>query len=325
MKIMTMPRQRDHILPALALVVFLLGGILFKYDQRLPETVWEGRDLIAGLEPKELTKIIFKTKEKTFSISKQGDGFVVDSQNSAPADMQKINEVILRLGGAQITGVEGSKADWDKMNVSDSQYELQVELFTRGDSPKWKVYLGKVINGKSGRAARLNEQNEVFATKDFLYIPTNDTEYISKIAFDLSKVKIKSVELSNKVAKVDEKKFVKDDLISVLSPLKVLNHFKTGALPPEFVNLKWEWTAQLMSESGVLYNVSWAKVGERWLAKAQANMNQTITELGPIVDISVLTQKADVDRFNQSKMGWVWELDSESVNKLKNVLMLNTK
>lgn len=321
----TMPKPHDWILPALALLILALGGVFFKFDQRLPATVWEGRDLVAGLEPKELSKITFKTKTKTFSIVRQGEGFVIDSQNLAPVDTNRLNEVLLRLGGAQISGVEGKKSDWERWNVAENNSELSLELFTQGEKPKWKLYLGKSLVGKAGRATRLGNQEEVYATKESLYIPLEDTDYVAKTASILKKEQIKTIDVFLNGKKLEDKKFIKDDLLASLDPLSVKHHLRTGALPAELPDLRWEWSAQLLSETGQVYHVSWTQAGDRWFARAQADMNQSLTTSGPVIDIKLLALKAEVDKFNQSKMGWIWEISDQSIEKLKSGLMYGAK
>jgi hypothetical protein len=322
---MTMPKPHDWMLPVLALLVLALGGVFFKYDQRLPATVWEGRDLIAGLEPKELSKITFKTKTKTFSILRQGEGFVIDSQNLAPVDTSRLNEVLLRLGGAQISGVEGNKSDWERWNVAESNSELSLELFTQGDKPKWTVYLGKSLVGKAGRATRLGNKDEVYITKENLYIPAEDVGYVAKTAAILKKDQIKTIDVFQNGKKLADNRFIKDDLLASLDPLSVKLHLRTGALPAELAALRWDWSAQLLSESGQIYHLSWAQTGDRWFARAQAEMNQSLTTSGPVIDIKLLALKAEVDNFNQSKMGWIWELSEQSMEKLKSGLMYGSK
>ena len=324
MKTLTMPRQHDWILPALALITLIFGGILFKVDQRLPEMVWEGRDLISGLEPKELSKVTFKTSSQSFSLNRQGTSFTIDTQNAAPVDMNKVNELILRLGGAQISQVVGDKSDWEKFNVSDENADLTIELYTKETAPRWKVYLGKTITGK-GRAVRLEGKNEVFATQDYLYLSSTDTDYLSKEAFRIPKSKVTSVDIFQGGEKLDEKKFVKDDLLSALDPMRVKSHFRTGALPENLQDIVWRWQAQVLSDNGLVYNISLAKKDNRWFAKALASANQSLNTNVPILDVKVLALKAEVDKFNQEKLPWIWELSSESTEKLAKGLMIEEK
>lgn len=325
MKTLSMPRQHDWLLPALALIAFVFGGMLFRIDQRLPETVWEGRDLISGLEPKELNKITFKTNSKTFSLNREGEVFTVDSQNFAPVDMNKLNEILLRLGGIQISQVVGSKEDWDKFNVAEKNAELVVELYSRKDVPQWKIFLGKSISGKPGRAVRVEGKDEIFATTDHLYLNTSDSDFISKEGFKITKSKVINFELLQEGKKLDEKKFIKDDLLSSLEPLRVKAHYRTGAISSDLQDIVWSWQAQILNENGVIHAITWGKKNERWFAKAQAVANQSLDSTSQILDVKLLALKADVDKFNQQKMPWIWELSEESVEKLTRGLMYGEK
>lgn len=325
MKTLTMPRQHDWILPALALISFVVGGIFFRIDQRLPETVWDGRDLISGLEPKDLNKITIKTNSQSFTLNRQGDGFTIDTQNDAPVDMNKLNEVLLRLGGSQISQVIGTKDDWDKYKVTEKNADLTIELYTRENTPKWKIYLGENVSGKSGRAVRIDGKDEVFITSDFLHLSTSSTDYASKEAFRVSKAKINNIEVYQGGEKLDEKKFVKDDLLSSIDPLRVKAHYRTGALPMNLQGISWNWQTQFLSDNGIIYNVSLGKKDEKWFAKAMASSNQSLDTSAPIIDVKLLALKSEVDKFNQQKMPWIWELSTESAEKLTRGLMYGEK
>lgn len=324
MRPLSLPRPRELTLPLLALVTLALGSALFHLDQRVPETVWEGRDLIAGLDPKELSKLSFKTGTTAFTLARQGSGFGLDTQGDAPVDLNKLNEVILRLGGAQVAEVIGGKRDWDELHVSDKSADLTVELYGRESTPRWKVYLGKSVPGKPGRAVRLEGTDQVFATKDYLYLSTTDTEYLAREAFRIAKSTVKGLQLTHGATTLDEKKFVRDSLLSALDPLRVRAHHRTGALSASLQQLSWEWQAQVSSEDGVAYTLSFAKHDGKWYAKAIASLNQSIDENAPVLDVKLLALKAEADRFNQQKAGWVWELASESATELEKGLMLSS-
>jgi hypothetical protein len=325
MKTLSLPRQHDWILPSLALLSFLVGGIFFKIDQRLPETVWDGRDLISGLEPKELSKITFKTNSQSFSLNRQSDGFTIDSQNDAPVDMNKLNEVLLRLGGAQISHVIGDKDDWEKYRVDKKNAEMIIGLYTRENTPKWKVYLGENIIGKSGRAVRLEGRNEIFVTSNPLYLRTSSSDYISKEAFRIPKSKVTNIEIYQGGERLDEKRFIKDDLLASIDPLGVVAHYRTGALPADLQGISWNWQAQILSDNGIIYNIFWGKKDEKWLAKAVASSNQSLDANAPLIDLKILALKSEVDKFNQQKMPWIWELSTESTEKLTRGLMYGEK
>lgn len=325
MKTLSMPRKHDWILPALALFSFVMAGILFRIDQRLPETVWDGRDLISGLEPKELSKISIKTNSQSFTLNRQADGFTLDSQNDAPVDMTKLNEVLLRLGGAQISQVIGNKEDWEKYKVAEKNADLIIELYSRENTPKWKVYLGENIKEKAGRAVRIDGKDEIFVTSDSLYLSTSSTDYISKEAFRISKSKVKNIEIFQGGERLEDKKFVKDDLVSSMDPLLVKAHYRTGALPVELQGISWNWQAQILDENGVTYNISWAEKDRKWFAKAMASSNQSLDANAPIIDVKVLALKSEVDKFNQQKIPWIWEISTESVEKLTRGLMYGEK
>lgn len=322
MKALSMQRQHDWILPALALISIVMGGILFRIDQRLPGPAWEGRDLISGLDPQGLSKISFSSNGRTFSLNRQGDTFSIDTQNAAPAELNKVNEVILRLGGSQISQVVGQKSDWEKFRVSDKNAELIIELHTKGPSPTWKLYLGQPITGKAGRAVRLEGREEVFATKDFLYLSSTDTDYLSTEALRISKSKVTNLDVYLGGQKLDDKKFLKEELITLMEPLKVKSHYRTGVLPAELQDINWKWKAQVLNENGIVYHVSFANKDSKWFAKAMAGANQSLEMNTQILDVKFISLKAEVDKFNQEKMPWIWEVSSESAEKLKKALMI---
>lgn len=325
MRTLSMPRQHDWILPALALLSFILGGVFFKIDQRLPETVWDGRDLISGLEPKELSKITLKTNSQSFSLNRHQDGFTIDSQNDAPVNMNKLNEVLLRLGGTQIAQVIGNKTEWKKYKVAEENAEITIELYNRENTPKWKIFLGENVSGKSGRAVRLEGKDEIFVTSDFLYLSTSSTDYLSKEAFRISKSKVSNIEIIQGGERLDDKKFLKEDLLSSIDPLMVKAHYRTGALPVEIQSISWNWQAQILTDTGIIYNVFWAQKDEKWFAKAFASSNQSLDTTAPIFDVKLLTLKSEVDKFNQQKMPWIWEISTESSEKLTRGLMNGEK
>lgn len=74
-----------------------------------------------------------------------------------------------------------------------------------------------------------------------------------------------------------------------------------------------------------MYNISWGKKDEKWFAKAMASSNQSLDTSAPIIDVKLLALKSEVDKFNQHKVPWIWELSTESADKLTRGLMYGEK
>jgi hypothetical protein len=311
-----MPASRSELALPVAAILALLAGALGHYlDSRLPPVVWEGRDLVEGLDPRRITRIEIAQGSKRFGLQRQGDGFSVDSLGGAPASTEKVNQILLRLGGAQVSRVVGEEAQWDEFRVGEKNADLTVEVVSAGAKAPAKIFIGKYLPNSSVRAVRVTGKDEVFATAENLSFSTTDTDYLKRSVPLVRKDGVKAFEVLRGGSKVAEARLNRDGLLGVLEDLKVEKYFRTGTVDPAIANLEWKTVLSVTGTTGVLYQISFADAEGKWYARAEAQLNQSMAPGGSL-DLSQLTAKADADRFNQTHLPWIWQLAEESSNQL---------
>lgn len=321
MKALTLSRPSDWVLPCLAILVLVLGGVSFEMDRRMPPPVWEGRDLLPGLDPDKISRISIKPESgDEVILTREGRQFFVESADRAPADPERVNEVILRLGGAQIARSLGEKDEWKKFGLEEPQYTITVESTNK---TRWQLHFGKTLPTQKGLPVRLNDKEDVFVTTEHLWFGQNNDQYISKTAFHLNSQKVSSFEVKSRGKVLPPEKISREDFLGTFSPLKVLKHFRTGSAHQDLAGVNWDWESVLQTEDGVGYNISLGQKDQRWFARAQAMLISPESTSGPILDINSLSARSSVERFNQEKLPWVWEISNDSIEKFKKGLKLN--
>ncbi len=315
MKTVTLPTALEWKFPLIAIATILVALLSFEFDRRTPPPVWEGRDLIAGLEPQQLTGLQLKEKDKTLTLSRSGSEFVIEELGLAPVDPVKLNELILKLSGARIAQEIGGKADWERYQLSEAP-ELTLGVRERSGQER-RFYFGRATPGQRGRPVRLAEKEEVFLTSEYLWASVNPQDYLLKEVLTLAPTSVTSIE------RVRDGKIVPVEaaLKEKFAPLKVKAYFRTGTSSSELSGINWN-EELLLETADARYTFSLGRRGEDGFLRAMASeasarpTPQNPTSGFAVVSVEELAKRGQLERFNQRHMPWVYQLDSSVAQAL---------
>ncbi len=303
-----------------------------------------GSPLIQGLAPEKVQSIVIKHGDKSATLQRQGDGFVLPQKDGYPASVKLINSLIERCldvrCAEKITSSAGNHA---ALGVADDSPDATTVSFLAQDQkPLIGLVMGK--SGERGRGpyVRLSDQDAVYAADNYLYIDTDPLAYADRNLVSVNKDDVQSVKVETPdgaytiVRGADGKAALQDvpegkrpkgtayeTVFDSLSRLDMSDVAKADSL-----NLDWTGTYTCKLKNGVTYTVRSAqKDGKTYVSLSAQGPGVSSVAVSPtesdteLKKKDALLQAADlVKEFNPEHAGWVYEVSSWDGGNLRKPL-----
>ncbi|MHC4512666.1 MAG: peptidylprolyl isomerase [Planctomycetota bacterium] len=304
----------------------------------------KGRDLLPPYDRDRIAGIEIEAEDKKVTINKQGDGFVVTSRLSYPADTSKIWGLIADMEGIKCaTEISRSKDALAELGVDGGKESTSVRLFDRDGKEIVGVIAGKSEDKLRGNYVRLSAKDIVYVSTEFLSFKTDDLDYLNKTMLEVQEKDIAKVEVKGKDRQPYTIESPKESEIKLLgiptgkggktydyeSVFRAGTNLSFEDFKPqsELADLVFDTTYTVTKRFQPAYDLSIAKQDDKYWVKCKAVYR------GPdIRKVAVIkgdetkedTERKDkliegakeVDRFNGRHQGWVYEISSYTAENM---------
>ncbi|MBF0314823.1 MAG: DUF4340 domain-containing protein [Oligoflexia bacterium] len=172
--------------------LFILSLITYFWEHHRSSELFSGSDLIRGLDPDKVAKIVIKREGSEYMIiKKEGDQFLLEKQQNFPASVSKINDLFYLLSNISIEEKLGSSPSLhDKYKTKEGVAITEVILYSTNGNPLLHLLAGE--NKGKGSVVRLANSKDVYLTEKHLFINMDKFSYM-----DNSIIKLKSEEIAS--------------------------------------------------------------------------------------------------------------------------------
>ena len=337
-----MSNKSLSILGIVAVVMVVLAVITSKMTQTGSGTVKSAFNLVQGLDPARIAKIVITEKDKTLEVIQQGGKFVVAEKDNYPASIKTVNELIAR--------VLDVKANPDVLTSSSANYaDLMVADSNAGEIIKFLDSDGKIITGviigkrlDTGDATiRLVGKDEVYTTPSNLWINVSaigvmETKIFSAAADKIVKVSVKydsgSYEMTRQQGSSDVnfvtalpagKQLKGRDYEQVFNALSNLS-FTDVMAEAKASEMKFDTTYTCQIDDSTVYTFLVAVKDGKYFAKcsneftdlSQIQISQTDSQDELKKKEAKLLARDNAAKFNAVHKGWVYEIASTQAENL---------
>lgn len=194
-----MNQDQLKILGIVALVLFLIAGFMYSGITFTGDSFRSGSPLIQGLDTGKIAKLTISSKDNSLTLKKTGDSFSLVEKNNYPADISKINELLVDILEVRLKEKISENADYfEELGVSDAHDEaVIVSLFDANDEPLTGLVKGKSLERGSGSYVRQLNGKIAYSSSNYLSINSSINNYLETSLFDIEAEKISEVRVSS--------------------------------------------------------------------------------------------------------------------------------
>jgi hypothetical protein len=188
------------ILGGAALALLVITFMMYSTEKKMTTTFAKGTPLVQGISPESAAKIVVKKGSDTVTLvaNPQTKGFSVSEKAGYPAELKKVNELLISLFkircNAEVTDNAANHADLGV--AEDKPDQGSVELIDADGKTLVKVLVGKRVENTRGAHIRLAGKNTVYATDDSPWFYATANNYMETKLVDVSKDKVESVQVN---------------------------------------------------------------------------------------------------------------------------------
>ena len=323
-----------------ALALLVLSAATYWYDQRSADGFQRGQRLLQNLNPDEIAQIALAKGGESLTLTRQGDGYIVEEKHGYRARNDAINRAVRDLLEIGLEREVGDSADLASELGLEPLGEESTEITLSNDSGQEMVRLRVGGENESGDAAYVQRQDgddrTIYLTDSRLTINTGAKDYLQREIVDHPSSDVRriegpdftlargedggSLELERPAGR-ELKSSESSKLSSFLNRLRFEEVFLADDQQVASLPFAQALRIDLDDESG--YIVSYAGADERHFVKLTGYFNVTQIELDQEDQDDELRDKADVLRradeiqqFNAYHGSWVYELADFDGDKL---------
>lgn len=324
-------------------ILLVLSILVFMNENKRGTDLIAGSDYIKGLDIGKLQKIELSFSEgKKITLTRDSDKYILENHKSYPAATDKVNDLIFKIASIQVkekVAASLTEEELTKYGLDEKKSQYRVELFDKEGKKAVSFRVGNSIKGKGNYLFKEGGKNEVYISKESVWINSSYKDFIDTVLFDLKKDQIKSVQLIlDKPIKIEKKqdefvvegpegtKFKKekvDQFAESFSSIRFLDYFSYNDDTVRSITYDHDIKVKLLNN--LVYQVSLAKKQDDYFVKLAAvaedvpekimvKKDDGKKELKKIEDIISAQQKAQ--KINLEKGGWVYKVDKSVYDKL---------
>lgn len=190
--------KTNRILMVVAAAMFLLSFFSYRDSVLRAERFERGQKLLPNLNPDEIANITLTQDGETTELKRQGDMFVVSSEDGYPASNDAVNRFlkdILALALEKEVG-SGEKLEGKLGLMPDADGTLQVVLEDASDKNMATVLVGKPFDGGVGNYVQRQlgeEKSPVYLTSGRVSLQTGGSDFVKKELLDVEQAEVASI------------------------------------------------------------------------------------------------------------------------------------
>jgi len=333
------------ILAAIAGILLIATVLLFGTERGPAVEARKGALLVQGLKLDKIARITVTSKDKSVTLEKKGDGYVVADRKDYPASVKKVNDLLLDILGIRIAEkVTASSANHKELGVVPDSEDATVIKFADNEGKDIiGVICGKSTARGSGKYVRLAGEDIVYASEKGLWLNNDVTQYLDTDIIDVKKDDVERVEITladerYAVTRNADKKIVLDAIpegrkqkdFEVESTFDALSSLSfNDVVVEEPTDLSFDATYVCRTKKHHTYTIRLAGKGGKHYAKfacegpsdaeieraSRIGRDEADEKLKEKADI--LTAKDTAAAFNEKHGPWLYELSSWKAEKMR--------
>jgi hypothetical protein len=346
-----MSNKTLSILGIVAVVMVVLAAITSKMAQTGSDTVKSAFNIVQGLDPARIAKIVITEKDNTLEIIQQGKNFLVAEKDNYPASIKSVNELIAKVLDIKANPdilTKGSENYADLM-VADDNAEKIIKFLDSDGKVITGVIIGKQLDS-GDTAIRLVNKDEVYTSSSRIWMNTSaigfmETKIISDAADKIVKVSVKydggSYEMTRQPGESNisfvtalpaGKQLKGKDYEQVFSALSNLN-FSDVMAEAKAGDMKFDTTYVCQLDDSTVYTFLVAAKDGNYFVKcsneftdlSQIQISQTESQDELKKKETKLLARDNAAKFNAAHKGWVYEIASNQAENLTKKLDVITE
>ena len=306
----------------------VVWAILQTYFAGRVSTVAEMTYLLQGLDPGKINSITLGAGEKTISLKRQDEGFVVASKDGYPAVVGEINKLINACLDVRVQECVTSTPDsHDKLGVTEEKAEAIVKFLDAGGNPITGIIVGKALPAGGGSYVRALGSDDVYVCKDLPYFRDRAIDYMDDKLLQVAQGEAESITMAGPkgpfllkfqaeppnvvLDKAPAGKKLKqaeaEYIASRLESLRFNDVMKRSGAKAS--KLKFDRKVICRLKDGMLYTLELAKEGEDYyLACTAATGDKKASSTQQAADSAAAVEKR-AKAFAKRHAGWVYRID----------------
>ncbi len=327
-------------LTVVAAALLLLSAATYWYDQSSADGFQRGQRLLQNLNPDEIAQIVLSKGGETLTLTRQGEGYIVEEKHGYRARNDAINRAVrdlLEIGLDREVGDSESLAS--ELGIEPLGDESTEVTFSNASGQEMvRLRLGSETEGGEGTYVQRQdgEDRTIYLTAARVTLAAGAKDYLQREIVDHASGDVRRIEGADFVLARGEdggsleleqpagrelKTSESSKLSSFLNRLRFEEVFLAD--DPQVATLPFAQALRIDLDDESGYIVSYAGADERHFVKLTGYFNVTQIELNQEDQDDELQDKADtlrradeVQQFNAYHGSWVYELADFDGDKL---------
>lgn len=338
-----MSNKKLTILGLIAILMVVWAAVQSNIANKTVSTVFTAAPLIQGLNPEDISVIEISKGSDKVVLTRKGSNFVISGKDDYPGQNKAVNELITRVLDIKTTGnvLTSNETNFDELNVSTEKAESVVQFFDKQNKLLTGVVVGKRLENNQ-TAVRLANGSDVYTTDDYIWIKTQNTDYMDKQLLDIDTDDIARVKVITPQGQYEMAKDANSSVIKVETEIAQGKQLKSVDYEQVFKALDSVSAEDVIAESKAtdlnfdikyvcqmndttVYVVDSAKKGDEYFVKISADFkdrsqisidkNESQDELKK--KETVLLARDNADKLQKQFKGWVYKISSYKAENLR--------
>lgn len=331
-----MSNKSLSILGIAAVIAVVLAIMTSKMAQTGSDTAKSAFNIVQGLDPAGIAKIVIADKDSTLEIIKQGKIFVIGGKDNYPAAIKSVNELITKVLDIKANPdvLTRSSANYADLMVADDNAGKIIKFLDGEDKVITGVIIGKMLDS-GDTAIRLVNKDDVYTSSSKIWMDTSamgfmGTKIVSAPADKIVKVSVKydggSYEMTRQSGESDinfatalpaGKQLKGKDYEQVFNALSNFN-FSDVMTDAKASDMKFDTTYICQLDDSTVYTFLVAAKDGKYFVKcsneftdlSQVQISQTDSQDELKKKEAKLLARDNAAKFNAANKGWVYEIAS---------------